>query len=111
MADDDRFLLPGHLIDVVEGPVQLPDRDERVRISTLAGPSKGLDTRMVLSVRELELLLDKARHSVTGRVVIPQVGIRVDLYRRPGGHQYEVWRIVGRDAVPERHGLVGGSSR
>lgn len=89
------------VFDVDRSPLQLPGRDERLATTRLAGPETGLDCRLMLSTSELEQLLEAARQSPVGRVRIDGVGIVVDTYRTPGGHQYEVWRFRGRGIKSE----------
>lgn len=97
MSDyDDRF------IKVENKPLQLPGRDVRIKTAVIGGPRVGRDTRMMLSVEELEKLLDVAKNSSVQRVLIKQVGLSIDVYAAKSGHKYEVWRLVGATMEPER---------
>ena len=46
-------------------------------------------------------LLEVARSSPMGRVMVDRAGVRVDLYRSQTGHEYEVWTLVGQSPRPE----------
>lgn len=94
-------LHPTNAIKVNESPLQLPGRDERLRTAVIAGPDAPGDRRVYLSCKLLEHLLDVARSSANQRVQIDSAGVRVDLYRDHGGHQYEVWTLIGREPRPE----------
>ena len=89
-----------------ENPLQYPGKDRLLRTVKLGGPETGRDTRMMLSVKELEALLEVARKSPVQRVLIHQAGIRVDVYAHKSGHQYEVWRLTGRKPEAERPAIV-----
>ena len=98
---------------IEDRPLQLPGRDRLVRDSTLGGPEVAVDARMILSRADLEAMLDVARSSLTGRVVLKRPGVRVRLFEAPSGHRYEVWTIVASEAEPESHPIIGsdGSAR
>lgn len=65
------------------------------------------DRRWVMDVDELQRLLDVARRSPTGRVVVHHAGLRV---RRvlDGSHTVEMLAMVGSEPVPEPFSLFGG---
>lgn len=73
----------------------------------LGNPGDPQDCRMVLSRRELEALLEVAKASLTGRVVIHQAGIRVRLLE-DGGHRFKSLRLVGGKVEPETAAIFGG---
>lgn len=98
------------VVRVNEAPLQIPDRDERVRTVTVGGPETRRDARLTLSVAELEGLLEVARASPTRRVVINECGFKIDVFRAPSGYVYEVWHFSGRPPVPETHAVLGGQS-
>lgn len=104
------------LVQVNDHPLQRPNRDRLLRTVVLGGPETRLDHRLYLSTRELEMLLDVARASPTGRAILPSAGVRVDQYlHEPDGggptYQYEVWRLVSGRPYPELGGLIGGEER
>ena len=88
-------------------PLQLPGRDRVVAESVLGGPSSTVDARLILSRSDLEQLLDVAKSSLTGRVVLRRPGLRVRLFEAPNGHRYEVWSFVAADAVAEQNPIFG----
>lgn len=98
---------------VEDRPLQIPGRHRLVRDSTLGGPDVAVDARMILSREDLESMLEVARASLTGRVVLKRPGIRVRLFEDPAGHRYEIWTIVAAEAEAERHPMLGldGSAR
>ena len=87
-------------------PLQLPGRDTIVAESVLGGPDAMVDARMILSRADLEQLLDVARSSLTGRVVLNRCGVKVRLYRRGDGHHYEVWSLVAGSMVAEQSPII-----
>lgn len=88
-------------------PLQLPGRDRCVAESVLGGPTASVDARLILSRSDLESLLDIARSSLTGRVVLNRPGLRVRLFESPSGHRYEVWTFVAAEAVAEQNPIIG----
>lgn len=89
------------------GPGSVEGRtDLLVHERVLGGPTVPLDTRLILSRADLEGLLAVARESLTGRVVVDRCGLRVRVWRTPGGHQYETWSLLGASASPERAPFV-----
>lgn len=61
------------------------------------------DRRMVLSVEELEKMLDVARAAPTKRAILHQVGVRVQLVEHvESGHRYEVVRLVAGELKAEQ---------
>jgi hypothetical protein len=106
MADDDPTdlnpLSPAGVLHVNASPLQRPGQDTLLRTAVVGGPDAGGDRRVYLSATLLGKLLEVARSSAMGRVVVGHAGLRVDLYRRDDGHEYEVWSLVGDQPVPER---------
>lgn len=88
-------------------PLQLPGRDRVVAESVLGGPEAGVDARMILSRADLESLLDAARSSLTGRVVLNRPGVRVRLFEAPSGHRYEIWSLVCSEVKAEQNPIIG----
>ena len=95
------ILDPRGVMEVNASPLQLPSRDERLRTSVIGGPKTGGDRRFLLSVKTLEHLLAVAKSSPVRRAQVNYAGVRVDLYRRSDGHQYEVWQVIGSKPIPE----------
>ena len=95
------YLHPKEVMKVNERPLQPPGRDTLLRTVVVAGPELAGDRRVFLSVDLLARLLETARSSPVRRVQVDRAGIRVDLYREHGGHQYEVWTLIGADPKPE----------
>ncbi len=92
---------PRGVMKVNASPLQLPGRDELIRTSVIGGPETGGDRRFLLSVETLKHLLEVARSSPVRRAQVNYAGVRVDLYRRSDGHQYEVWQVIGSKPIPE----------
>ena len=99
---DTNPLDPCNVLKVNARPLQLPGRDKLLRTSVVGGPETGGDRRMFLSVKLLTELLECARESPVMRAQVNYTGVRVDLYQRPDGHQYEVWTLIGSAPKPER---------
>jgi len=83
-------------------PLQLNGQDRILREYTLGGPESNRDVRMFLSVKDLEMLLDVARHAESKRVCLPRAGVKLSVRQSLGGHQYEVLKIVSAMPVPEK---------
>jgi len=103
MADptDLNPLSPKNIITVNSRPLQPGTGDTLLRTAVVGGPDKGGDRRMYLSTKLLSHLLEISRSSQMMRVMVDRAGVRVDLYRTPHGHEYEVWTMVGADPRPE----------
>lgn len=110
---------PHSALTVNANPLQRPGTDTLLRTSTVGGPDLPGDRRVFLSARLLDDLLQRAKASPTLRVQIDHAGVRVDLYRQPDGHQYEVWTLIGAppraESMPAviqalvNGGTIGGS--
>lgn len=93
-------------IDDTFAPLQRPSADRLLRRTTYGGgPGTGLDVRMYLDRQTLRLLLSAAEGSLSGRVELLEVGLRVDVYESPAGHRYEVWSFVSRPPTAEKTGF------
>lgn len=68
---------------------------------TIGGPEDPADRRLVLRRQELESLLDLARASSVGAVVLHQVGLVVQMHRSPDGHLYEAVKLIASEVKPE----------
>lgn len=93
---------PNNILKVNDRPIQMPGMDQLVRTSVVGGPETSGDRRAFLSAKLLDDLLQRAKTSPTLRVEISRAGVRVDLYKTPSGHQYEVWTLIGANPVPEQ---------
>lgn len=103
LASPDRARFdPRYVVKANASPLQSPVTDERLLTEIVAGPDQPGDRRLFLSASTLEALLAMARASPMGRVVLFDVGVRIDTYRSPAtGHTYEAWQIVGTGPAPE----------
>ena len=82
--------------------IQLDGQDHILREYMFAGPNSGRDSRLILDIQTLELLLDVARSSDTRRVTIYNAGINVKVRRTDKGELYETLHIVGSQPRPDR---------
>ena len=80
--------------------------DREVGENVIGGPLSGKDVRMYLDQPTLARLLEIANQSITGRVHMDGVGLRVKAYRNKGGHVYEVWSIISAPPKPEQSQLL-----
>jgi hypothetical protein len=92
---------PRAVLTVNASPLQRSGGDVLLRTAVVGGPEKEGDRRVYLSSTLLAKLLEVARSSTMGRVQVDRAGVRVDLYKQPDGHTYEVWTLVGADPRPE----------
>jgi hypothetical protein len=92
---------PREALSVNGSPLQRAGADTLLRTAVVGGPDRPGDRRVYLSSALLGQLLEVARSSPMGRVQVDRAGVRVDLYRRGDGHEYEVWTLVGADPKPE----------
>jgi hypothetical protein len=58
-------------------------------------------TQLVLHRAELEVMLDHAKHSLSGRCLLLGCELVVRLYRDPSGVEYEQWTVEAVDMRPE----------
>lgn len=63
----------------------------------------------MLRRQELESLLDLAKASPVGAVVLHHVGLEVDVHRSSDGHQYEAVRLIASEVKPETAALFSKS--
>lgn len=82
-----------------------PGYPETLRTFEVGGPSDPADRRLVVDRRTLEQMLDVARSSLTGRVVLHRVGMRVEVLD-DGSHTWEHVVILGGELRPEHVPLV-----
>ena len=92
----------GPVVRVNRRPLDKPDHDPCTRIEEYGGPSSKRDQRLILSRKELGVLLEMAQDSPTGRVVINQAGLRVKFHRAKSGHTYTVWELLGLKPVADK---------
>lgn len=92
---------PMRSLQVNDTPLQIDGEDETLREYTLGGPDCGRDVRLFLDRKVLEHLLDVAKSSNTGRVVLYGAGIKMKVRRSKSGHMYESLHLTSRYPVPE----------
>jgi hypothetical protein len=97
-----------NLVRINYSPLQAPGTHTKVREVDVGGEGDSGDRRMFLSVRELEELLAVARSSLTGRVVMHGVSLRVATYQDRKGHRYDVLKIGSSHVEPEPAPLASG---
>tara|TARA_R110002020_G_C15876121_1_gene738625 strand:+ start:85 stop:447 length:363 start_codon:yes stop_codon:yes gene_type:complete len=88
-------------LQVNDTPIQIAGEDETLREFTLGGPDCGRDVRFFLDRKVLEHLLEVAKSSNTGRVVLYGAGIKMKVRRSKSGHMYETLHLTSRYPVPE----------
>lgn len=95
---------PGTLIHESFSPLQSTDHgdDRKVYTATYGGPDAPIDARMIITGAMLETLGDVARASHLGNVTLPCPGLQIDVYQRPDGHQYEIWKFISRNPIPAK---------
>jgi len=94
---------PGPLMHESYRPLQMNTGDDRrIYTATYGGPEASLDTRMIITGEMLETLTKVASQSHLGNVTLPHVGLTIDVYRKPDGSQYEVWKFVSRAPTPAK---------
>jgi len=98
--------------NVVRTPLQKgPSFPEVIRDFEVGGPEDPADRRLILDSKTLRHLLDIAEGTPTGRVVLHQIGLRVQvLQERDGGHRWENVTLIGTEAKPETSGLFTGQT-
>ena len=115
MSDDhirelNRQLAPGldpkTSVRVIGNPLQKPGHAEILRVVIFPSDDNPIasagDRRLILDVATLDQLAEVAKHSLTKRVVIHHAGIRVETRCDRSGHIWEVWKLTGLQALPER---------
>ena len=82
-------------------PLQLgPDHPRVLLEREIGGPEDPADRRLVLDAALLRQLLEVAENSLTGRVVLHRIGLRVQVLD-DGTHRWEHLRLIGAPPVPE----------
>ena len=93
----------------IRTPIQFgPGYPEVIHDREIGGPRDPSDRRLVLSVHELEQLLEQARASLTQRVILHHVGLRVRTLQGKGGHRWDHVTLLGSKVEPEPAPLVAG---
>lgn len=83
-------------------PVQFgPGYPEVVFDREIGGPQDPSDRRLVLSVQELEEMLAQARASLTQRVVVHHIGLRVRTLQDRAGHRWDHVTLIASRMEPE----------
>lgn len=92
----------------VKVPIQRgPNYPEILQEIEYGGTEDPADRRLVLDIPTLELLMDRARASMSGRVVINHIGFRVQLLESDG-HRWEHITLLGSEPKPEVSSLRFG---
>jgi len=99
----------GPLVEVNRDPVQRPNRHRLVHEELIGGPRSHRDQRLILDRRWLSQMSELAEASISGRVLLHQVGIRARMWQAPDGHVFATWSIVYGKAEPEMRSVVGVS--
>lgn len=86
-------------LEVVRSPVQRPNEDRLLRESRVK--QHGVPTRLVVDQGALEAMLDRAKHSMSGRCVLHGCELIVRLYVNDLGHEYEQWSFEAAELKPE----------
>lgn len=88
---------------LVEKPVlqRGPAYPETLRTFEVGGPEDPADRRLVVDRATLEQMLGLAKSSLTGRVVLHRVGLRVEVLD-DGRHRWEQVIIIGGELEPEQ---------
>lgn len=89
---DETPLGPATVVETA--PVQRADHHELIREEVVGGPATQRDARLYLSTGDLKRLLAVAESSLTSRVVLHCVGVRVRTFRDRRGHVYQAWSLV-----------------
>lgn len=87
-----------------------PDYPEVLSDMEIGGPEDPADRRLVVDAATLQHLLDIARSSLSQRVVLHHVGLRVQVLRDSDtGHRWEHVTLIGSEPKPEPvSALLGG---
>lgn len=80
--------------------------DKLIGENTLGGPLSRQDARMFLDGDTLEKLLDVARASITGRVVLNQVGFKQRVWQTPDGHVYQTLVLISLEPKAETSSMA-----
>lgn len=99
---DRLFMPPGAIVEHGPGSAAPGLADQLLGETVLGGPLSGQDVRMHLDRATLEQLLDVARSSLSGRVVLHGVGFRQRVWQGGDGHVYQTLQIISSPPQPER---------
>jgi hypothetical protein len=83
-------------------PIQIAGQDEIMREYTFNSQLNDQDVRMYLDIPTLEKLLEVARQSRLGKVILHGAGIKVSVRRSRDGHIYSVLGITSYGPRPVR---------
>lgn len=85
-----------------------PNYPEVVSEVTIGGPEDPADRRLVLDADTLRHLLNLANASLTNRVVLHHLGLKVQVLRDPAtGHRWEHLTLIGSEPKSESTGFFG----
>jgi len=74
--------------------------DKLVSEQTIGGPLDPRDTRMILHRRDLEMLLEVAKTSLSGTVVLNRAGLKVKTWCTREGHHYQTMTLLSAPPKP-----------
>ena len=97
------------LRNVAKPPLQRgEDYPEVLSVREIGGPEDPADRRLVVDLATLEQLCEVARTSLSQRVVIHGIGLRVQTLRdRQSGHRWDHVVLIGREPKPGYLALRG----
>jgi len=98
---------------VTANPLQFgPDHPEVLGQHDIGGPEDPADRRLILDSETLGELTRIANTSLTGRVVLHSIGLKVQVLRdRRNGHVWELLTLIGTEPKPETSLLFDGVTR
>ena len=89
-------------VKVNHTPLQRANQDEILTEYTVGGPDSSKDIRMVLSVKDLEHLLQVAKDGMSQRVVLRKCGMTIQIRRSQNKqHIYQVMKLISLPPKPE----------
>lgn len=95
------FLQPPAPVTEQDTLIQHPGRDRHAHRTVIGGPNSGQDTRFIVSLKILGLLLHAATRSATLRAKIEHVGFYVCTLREGNGHCFQQFTLSGQLPAPE----------
>ena len=95
------WMPPGAIVEQGGGSTPEGIQDKLIGETIVGGPQSANDARMMLDVQTLEKLLRIAKSSLSGRVVLNQVGFKVRVWRGGDGNTYQILSILSHPPKPE----------
>ena len=92
---------PGTVVE--HGPDDPPAglKDDLIATNVMGGPLNTDDVRMIFDRKSLEHLLDVAKSSMSGRVILHHAGIKQRIWRTGDQHIYQTLSVVSDPPKPE----------